>query len=186
MDYSQKIKELNQALMNPRESYEVLTGFETILENLVSRIYDLFGRNALLSMLYTIGSGPGHELANTILEEKRAQKIEDPFEAMKLLLTKSKEFFSVQVQNYKLESYDEKYEKLIMTINNSCFYRESLNRKKLLKIGGPLCRINKAFFETAWKTLTGLRCEIDFKENDDANGHCNETITIYLPIGKTH
>ena len=133
MNFHKKIKELNELINNPRDSYEVITGYETVLEAMVYQIYDLFGRNALLSMLYTIGAGPAKEIAEEILKEKGVDKIEDPFEIMKLLLEKNKDFYSVQIQDIKLEPFDDKTDKLIMEIQNECFYRKGLKRKNNLK-----------------------------------------------------
>ncbi|MHA1727146.1 MAG: hypothetical protein ACTSWY_00250 [Promethearchaeota archaeon] len=185
MDYKKKIMELNDAIYNPKKTLDSLTGFEIVMESMVYEIYDLFGRNALLSMLYTIGTGTGIELADEILKERNGKKIDDPLEAMKILLNKSRDYYRVKIQEIKLEPHNEKFDKLYIIIQNKCFFRDSLKKKEKLKIGGPLCRINKAHFETAAKKLTGLRTEIDFLKDDKANDLCIETLTVYVPKNST-
>ena len=181
MDFIKKCEEINKEIKNPRDAFEALAGFEVVLESFVYKIYDLFGRNALLSMTYQIGSGPGSAIANRILKEKGIDKMEDPLEALKILLNENRTLYSVQIKSMKLESIDDQLDNLVITINNRCFYRESLKKRPRLKIGGPLCRINKAYYETAFKVLTGLKCEIDFIKNDEEKDFCIETITFMIP-----
>ena len=59
-----------------------MDGYEVVLEAMVYKIYDLFGKNALLSMTYQIGAGPGGQIATRILKERNIDKIEDPVEAI--------------------------------------------------------------------------------------------------------
>ena len=58
--------ELNQRISNPFNNLKSLEGFEIICEALVYKIYDIYGRNTLLSMLYQIGKGPGEIIATRI------------------------------------------------------------------------------------------------------------------------
>ena len=58
--------ELNARIRNYSYPLKSLSGFEIICESLVYKIYDIFGKNMLLSMLYQIGRGPGDIIANRI------------------------------------------------------------------------------------------------------------------------
>jgi hypothetical protein len=183
-DYKPIIEKMNNEIQNPNASFETLTGYEVVLESLVYKIYDVFGRNALLSMMYQIGSGPGQEIAERILKERNNKIFEDPFEAVATLLNQERKYYEIVVKDIKEEPAEfngKKYKKLTITINNRCFFRESLKKRKRLKIGGPLCRINKAYYETAFKLLTGLKCEIGFLQNDEKLGMCLETVSFWIP-----
>jgi len=78
-----------------------------------------------------------------------------------------------------------KSDKLKILLENRCFYRESFKRKKWLKIGGPLCRVSKAFIEIACKRLTGLKCDIDFIQNHEEKNVCSENLVILIPKQST-
>jgi len=184
-EYKKMIEKINNSIKNPRDSFETLKGYEIILEALVYKIYDLFGRNSLLSMTYQIGAGPGEEIAERILKEKNVYKIENPFEAFVILLNENRDYYNVEVLNISeefVEVYGKKYKKIIVYIKNKCFFRESLKKRKRLKIGGPLCRINKAYYEVAFKKLTGLKTEISFIQNDEKNDVCLENVSFFIPI----
>ncbi|MHA1341653.1 MAG: hypothetical protein ACTSRZ_17120 [Promethearchaeota archaeon] len=184
-EFKDMIEKLNKAISNPIDTFKTLQGYEIILEALVYKIYDLFGRNALLSMTYQIGAGPGEVIADRLLKEKNVDKIEDPFEAFALLLNENRDYYNVYVLNVSeelTEVYGKKYKKLTFFIRNKCFFRESLKKRSRLKIGGPLCRINKAYFEVAFKKLTGLKNEISFVQNDEDNDVCLETVAFFIPI----
>lgn len=181
MEFEERKNELNQEIDNPNACLNTLEGFEIIIESFIDKIYDLFGRNALLSMTYQIGSVPGNVIAKRILEKRNNKKIEDPFEAMKVLLNENREFYSVKVNDIKVEDFDNTTKKLIFEIENRCFFRESLKKREKLKIGGPLCRVNKAYYEVAFKKLTGYKCEIEFTRNDPDKDVCLEKVIFYLP-----
>ncbi|MHA1819363.1 MAG: hypothetical protein ACTSU2_14070 [Promethearchaeota archaeon] len=181
MGKSNVIEKINKEIENPRTEFDTLEGYEVVLEALIYKIYDLFGRNALLSMTYQIGAGPGEEIAKRILKERGVDKILDPFDAMEILLNENKRFYSVQVRDVKVEPYKDEYYKIYIEISNRCFYRESLKKRPRLRIGGPLCRINKGYYEVAFKKLTGLKNEINFIRNDEENNQCIESVTFYIP-----
>ena len=186
-DFTPIIEKMNKDIQNPNACFETLTGYEVVLESLVYKIYDVFGRNALLSMMYQIGSGPGQEVAEDILKHRNNQKFTDPFEAVTTLLNRQRKFYEVIVKDIKEEPAEfngKKFTKITITINNRCFFRESLKKRKRLKIGGPLCRINKAYYETALKLLTGLKCEISFIQNDEKIGMCLETVSFWIPLNE--
>lgn len=181
MDYKAKILELNEKINNPRDVFEAKKGYEMVLEALIYNIYSVFGKNALLSTTYQIGAGPGQEAAQKILSTKGATKIEDPLIAFELLLNENREFFSMNVLDIKQENHDEKYNKLTLTINDRCFYREVCHKRPRLRVGGPLCRINKAYFETALKKLTGFKVDISFIKDVPEKEMCLETISFFIP-----
>jgi hypothetical protein len=181
MDFAAKILELNEKIKNPREVFEAKKGYEMVLEALIYNIYSVFGKNALLSTTYQIGAGPGQEIAQKILDEKSVSKIKDPLDAFEALLNENREFYSVEILDIKQEPHDEKYNKLVLTIHDRCFYREVCHQRKRLRVGGPLCRINKAYFETALKKLTGFKVEIAFIKDIPEKDMCLESITFFLP-----
>lgn len=181
MNYEKNIEEINKEIFNPKEKFDTLKGFENVLENMVYQVYDIFGRNALLSMLYTIGKGPGDELAEEILKEQGKSIINDPYEAFTLILKKTEDYYSVKVKDIKIENHNQEFDKIVITIQNRCFYRESIQKSDRIKIGKALCRINKGFFESACKKLTGFKCDIDFIENDEENDACIESLVLQIP-----
>ena len=61
--------ELNDRIRNYSYPLNSLGGFEIICESLVFKIYDIFGKNMLLSMLYQIGMSPGEIIANRIKQK---------------------------------------------------------------------------------------------------------------------
>lgn len=181
MNYEKNIEEINKEIFNPKEKFDTLKGFENVLENMVYQVYDIFGRNALLSMLYTIGKGPGDELAEEILKEQGKSIINDPYEAFTLILKKTEDYYSVKVKDIKIENHNQEFDKIVITIQNRCFYRESIQKSERIKIGKALCRINKGFFESACKKLTGFKCDIDFIENDKEHDACIESLVLQIP-----
>ncbi len=58
--------ELNERISNPIENINSIKGFEIITESLVFNVYDVFGRNSLLSILYQTGAYPGNLIAERI------------------------------------------------------------------------------------------------------------------------
>ena len=62
-------KELNERIHNPIENINSAKGFEIITESLVYKVYDVFGRNSLLSILYQTGVFPGTLIAERIKRE---------------------------------------------------------------------------------------------------------------------
>ncbi|MBD3353264.1 MAG: hypothetical protein GF364_17420 [Candidatus Lokiarchaeota archaeon] len=183
-DYTEKIKQMNEELKNDRKEFETLQGYETILEALVYKIYDLFGKNALLSMTYQIGVGPGEELAANLLEMREGKKFKDPLKALTFVLKRHKEYYNVkilEINEEEVEIKNQKYNKIIVKQQNKCFFRNSLKKKSRLRIGGPLCRINKGYYEKVFSEITGYKCEIGFIRDDKDNDVCIESIVFYVP-----
>ncbi|MHA1641288.1 MAG: hypothetical protein ACTSVX_00980, partial [Promethearchaeota archaeon] len=87
---------LNEKIANYNAKLNSLKGFEIICESLVYKILDVFGRNALLSMLFQIGAGPGELIAKRIKQKYQKEQF-DIFESMIVLLNELKEFYSVKV-----------------------------------------------------------------------------------------
>lgn len=169
--------ELNKRINNPSDNLKSLEGFEIICESLVYKIYDIYGRNTLLSMLYQIGKGPGEIIANRI--KKKYQK--DHFEileAIEVLLNELKDYYSVQIRD--IEEHDDKVR---VIIENRCFLRETIKHREKLKFGKAFCRINKGYFEEAFQILVGngiKNIEINFLENDEVNDCCVEEVNFYI------
>ena len=170
------IEELNKQISNPSLKFKSLEGFEVICESLVYKIYDIYGRNTLLSMLYQIGKGPGEIIANRIKEQYNKDEFEIE-EAIEILLNELKDYYSIQVKD--IEEHDDK---LRMIIENRCFLREPMKDREKLKFGKAFCRINKGYFEEAFKQLIGDKIkniEINFLNNDEENDTCVEEVNFY-------
>lgn len=169
------VEKLNEKILNTNKELNSLKGLEIISESLVFKIYDLFGRNALLSMLYQIGKGTGETVVNRI-KEKYQKDVFQIEEAVQILLEELKEFYAVQIKEVKASK-----NKIQIIIENRCFLREPIKSRKKLKFGKAFCRINKGYFETAFKELTNIqKVEINFVENDEKRNLCIEELIFYL------
>lgn len=167
---------MNEKIRNPSDILNSLSGFEIICESLVYKIYNIFGRNMLLSMLYQIGSGPGETIANRIKLKYNKQEFEI-LEALEILLKELKDYYSIQVR--EMEQTDNM---LKLIIENRCFLRESIKNREKLNFGKAFCRVNKGYFEKAFKSLVGSKLkkiEIDFIENDPLRDMCIEELKFY-------
>lgn len=170
-------KELNERIDNPVENINSVKGFEIITESLVYKVYDVFGRNSLLSILYQTGVFPGTIIAERIKKEYQKEDFEI-MEALVVLMDELKDYYSIQVRD--IEQYEDRYR---IIIENHCFLREPIKHREKLKFGKALCRINKAYFETAFKILLGNKVkniEINYLENDTEKDVCVEELIFYL------
>ena len=70
---------------------------------------------------------------------------------------------------------------MIIEFYNRCFYRDIINNRPNLKVGGPLCRVNKGYFETSLNKLCGYKTDIGFIHNDEEKKACKEVLTLYIP-----
>ncbi|TFG22373.1 MAG: hypothetical protein EU529_10570 [Promethearchaeota archaeon] len=169
------IDEINKKISNPTKEFASLKGFEIISENLVYKIYDLFGRNALLSMLYQIGKGTS-EIITKRIKEKYKKDVFELEEAFQILLEELKDFYSVQIKDVEISK-----DKIRLIIENRCFLREPIKDRERLKYGKAFCRINKGYFETAFTDLTKIKkVDINFLENDEKKDVCIEELVFYL------
>ena len=173
------LDEFNAMFQNDSEnvnSLNSLKGLEIICESMVFKIYDLFGRNALLSMLFHIGSGPGNTIANRIkkLYEKDEFEVLDAFA---ILLNELKEYYSIVVREI-----EEDEERIRIVIENHCFLREPIKHREKMQFGKAFCRVNKGYFETAFKNLLGnkiKKIDINFLYNDEEKDVCVEELNFY-------
>jgi hypothetical protein len=168
---------LNKRIKNPIENINSMKGFEIISESLVYQVYDVFGRNSLLSILYQTGVLPGKIIAERIKKEYQKEEFEIT-EALVILMDELKDFYSIQIRD--IEKYDHRYR---IIIENNCFLREPIKHREKLKFGKAFCRINKGYFETAFQKLLGSKVkkiEINFLENDPENDVCVEELNFYL------
>ncbi len=171
--------ELNKRICNPKENINSLKGFEIIAEAFVYKIYDLFGRNMLLTSLYQVGSGPGKVIADRI-KQKYDKETFELLEAFELLLTELKDFYSVQVKSIERNELERS---IRIVIENQCFLREPIKRRKKLEPGKALCRISKGYFESAFTSLLGKKLkkiDINFLRNDDLRDMCIEELIFYF------
>ncbi len=170
-------EELNKRIHNPIENINSVKGLEIISESLVYKVYDVFGRNSLLSILYQTGVFPGTIIANRIKKEYNKEEFEI-IEALVILMDELKEFYSIQVRD--IEQYDDRYR---IIIENHCFLREPISHREKLKYGKAFCRTNKGYFETAFQKLLGnkiKKIEINFLENDAEKDVCVEELNFYF------
>ncbi len=169
--------EINNFILNPRNNVKSKKGFEIIAEHMVEKITDIFGKNSLLSMLYQVGLSTGLSIANRLKE--KYHKVEfDIIEAVKLLFNETKDFYSIDVKD--VEKTDE-YIKFIF--ENYCFLRKIIKRRDSLDFGRSFCRVNKGYFETAFKNLVGnqvKKVEMRFIENNQEKDVCIEEIKFYI------
>ncbi len=172
------IKELNERLANTRENVNCLKGMEIIAEALVYKIYDLYGRNLLLSMLYQVGAGPGEVIADRLKKKYNKEDFEI-LEALELLVTELREYYAIKIRSIETEE-----NRFRILIENYCFLREPSKHRERLKPGKAFCRVNKGYFETAFKKLLGnkiKKIEINFLEDDLENDVCIEELVFLLP-----
>jgi hypothetical protein len=170
------VEELNEEIKNETSNLDSLKGFEIVAESLTYKIYDIFGRNSLLSMLYQVGAGPGSQIAER-LKEKYGKERFALDEAFKILLKELKEFYSVEVRDIQ-----EDEEKIRIEISNRCFLREPFKDREKLKFGKAFCRVNKGYFETAFNLMlddTFEKIEINFLRNDKDEDACIEELIFY-------
>lgn len=169
--------ELNRQIKNPIKRIDSLTGFEIIAESMVDKVYDLFGKNSLLSILYQIGNHTSEVITERIKKKYNKEEFEI-LEAFTILIRELKNFFSIQVREI-----EESERKLKIIVENHCFLRKPIRRRKKLDFGKAFCRINKGYFETAFKRLCGSKIkkvEINFIENDQTIDACVEELIFHL------
>jgi len=157
------LNDINKNIQNDSSNVNSLKGFEIICESMVYKILDIFGKNSLLSMLYQTGSGPG--------------EIFGIFEALEILMTELKEYYSMQIREVQLNS-----DQTRVVIENFCFLRESSKRREKLQPGKAFCRVNKGYFETAFRKLLGnkiKKIEINFLHDDPEKNVCVEELIFY-------
>ena len=170
------IREINERIQNPIENINSVKGFEIISESLVYKVYDVFGRNSLLSILYQTGVFPGEIIAKRIKREYGQEEFEI-MEALVILMEELKEYYSIKIRN--IEQYQDK---IRIIIENHCFLRKPISHREKLDYGKAFCRINKGYFETAFQKLLGTkikRIEINFLENDVEKDVCVEELNFY-------
>ncbi|MCJ7650789.1 MAG: hypothetical protein MUP85_19430 [Candidatus Lokiarchaeota archaeon] len=170
------LEEYNSMFQNDCENINSLKGLEIICESMVNKVYDLFGRNALLSMLFHIGSGPGNTIANRIKEIYEKEEFE-VLDAFAILVNELKDYYSIVVR--EIEDYDDK---IRLVIENHCFLREPIKHREGIKFGKAFCRVNKGYFETAFKNLLGtkiIKIDINFLYNDEEKDVCVEELNFY-------
>ncbi|UCC19338.1 MAG: hypothetical protein JSV62_14735 [Promethearchaeota archaeon] len=171
------LKEINERIYNPSDNINSVKGFEIISESLVYKVFDVFGRNSLLSILYQTGVHPGTIIAERIKREYGKEDFEI-MEALVILMDELKEFYSIQLRD--IEQYEDRYR---IIIENHCFLRNPISNREKLDFGKAFCRINKGYFETAFKKLLGekiKKIEINYLENDSDKDVCVEEINFYI------
>jgi len=170
-----EIEKTNEKIRNFKK-LNVLKGYEIITESLIFKMYDVFGRNALLSLLYQVGTVPGLTIAKRI-KKKYNKEIFGILESFELLLSELKEYYSIQITNV-----EEDDEKIRFIIENRCFLRNSYKHRKRLKPGKAFCRVNKGYFEKALKEMLGetiKRVEINFLDDNVEKDVCEEEIIFF-------
>ncbi len=175
VDTSEKAQ-INKRIENPMSNINSIKGFEIISESLTDKVYQIFGRNSLLSILYQVGAGPGNQIAKRIKEEYDRSEFEI-IECLEILMKELKEFYSIQIREIERNE-----EKIRIEIENHCFLRDPFKDREKLQFGKVFCRINKGYFETAFKQLLGnhiKKVEINFIKNDPENDVCIEELIFH-------
>lgn len=168
---------INQRLKNDPSNIKPLQGFAIICEAMVYKILDIFGKNSLLSMLYQTGAGPGE----TIAERMKAIYNKEEFgilEAIQILFSELKDYYSIQIKDIKQND-----ELITIIIENHCFLRTSIESRENLQFGKAFCRVNKGYFEIAFKKLLGdkiKKIDIRFLNNNPEKNVCVEEMNFYL------
>jgi hypothetical protein len=127
-------------------------------------------------MLYQTGSGPGELIANKI-KQKYGKNDFGFFEAFKILMLELKNFYSLQIR--EVQEYQDSFK---IIIENYCFLRDPYSHREKLEPGKAFCRINKGYFETAFRKLLGDKLknvEVNFLHNDVDKNVCVEEIVFY-------
>lgn len=175
VDTSEKAQ-INKRIENPMSNINSIKGFEIISESLTDKVYQIFGRNSLLSILYQVGAGPGNQIAKRIKEEYDRSEFEI-IECLEILMKELKEFYSIQIREIERNE-----EKIRIEIENHCFLRDPFKEREKLQFGKAFCRVNKGYFETAFKQLLGnhiKKVEINFIKNDPENDVCIEELVFH-------
>jgi len=170
------LNDINRSIQNDKSNIDSMKGFEVISESIVYKVLDLFGKNSLLSMLYQTGSGAGEAMTKKI-KQKYAKNEFSIFEALKILMTELSDFYSMQIREVQTFS-----DHIKIIIENFCFLRDPYSHRGNLKPGKVFCRINKGYFETAFRKLLGdkiKKIEINFLHDDPENDVCVEEIIFY-------
>ena len=170
------LEEYNFMFQNNFKNVNALKGFEIICGSMVNQVRDLFGRNALLSILFQIGAGPGNEIAERIKKQYKAEEFE-VLDAFALLMNETKDYYSIRVRDI-----EEDFDKIRLVFENYCFLRKPIRHRRDMKFGSTICRVNKGYFETAFKKLLGTKIkkiEVNFLYNDKEKGVCVEEIMFY-------
>jgi len=169
------INEINKKILNSTDNLDSESGLEIISEALVYKIYDVFGRNSLLSMLYQVGKGPGEAISQRIKEKYNKNKFRIE-EALEILINELKEYYSIQIRSVEQSDGVIKF-----IIENHCFLSPCIKHREKLEFGKAYCRINKAYFETALLELTNIKkIDINFLERDETKDVCVEELKFYL------
>jgi predicted hydrocarbon binding protein len=171
------IAALNAQLQNSNTNVDSIRGIEVVLEAFVKKIIELFGKNALLSAGYQIGAAPGQKIAQRILAARGNAIFTDPIEALVALFSETKTFYNIEL--IKVDNVQKTGPEVLVTMKNYCFLRSIIKSRRGLEMGGPLCRINKGYLETALKLLTGKRIELNRVGDDAATDQCIETLRFF-------
>jgi len=78
---------------------------------------------------------------------------------------------------------------LRLIIENRCFLSEPMKDREKLKFGKAFCRINKGYFEEAFRQLIGDKIkniEVNFLNNDEVNDTCVEEVNFYYNGATLH
>jgi hypothetical protein len=168
---------INQKLRNDPSNIKPLDGYAIICEAMVYKILDIFGKNSLLSMLYQTGAGPGEAIANRLKKLYNKEEF-GIFEAIQVLFSELKNYYSIQIKEIKQAE-----KMIIIIIENHCFLRSSIETREKLQFGKAFCRVNKGYFEIAFKKLLGnkvKKIDISFLHNDPEKNVCVEEMKFYL------
>ncbi|MEJ2252024.1 MAG: hypothetical protein P8Y97_20485 [Candidatus Lokiarchaeota archaeon] len=112
------------------------------------------------------------------IKEKYQREEFEIFEAIKLLMKELSNYYSVQIREVERDD-----NKVRITIENHCFLRKPIKHRKNLDFGKSFCRINKGYFETAFRYLLRNKIRnvvINYLGNDEFKDVCIEELIFYL------
>ncbi|MHA1150517.1 MAG: hypothetical protein ACTSR8_20045 [Promethearchaeota archaeon] len=170
-------EEINEKILNTSTKLDTVAGFGNIAESLVDHIYELFGRNTLLNILYQCGVGSAERISKRLKTKYQQEKFTID-EAIKILFNELRDYYSIQIRDIEQNG-----NKIRFVIENRCFLRDSIKTREKLKFGKAFCRINKGYFETAFKNMLGdtlEKIDISYLHNDDEKDVCVEELVFYL------
>jgi hypothetical protein len=170
------IEKMNEKLKNNIDNLNSLKGYAIIAESLIYKVYDVFGRNTLLSILYQVGTAPGEQIAKRLRETYQMDEMSIE-ECMVILMNELKEFYVIQIRSVEKDD-----EKIRYIFENRCFLHESFKYRKKLKYGKAFCRVNKGYFEKAYSDLLKnkvKKVDINFLYHDEEKDVCVEEIVFY-------
>jgi predicted hydrocarbon binding protein len=150
------IDKYNKLLDNPSPDFDIVGGYEVLMAGISKNLPETFGDATAKNFTYQIGVLPGRKIGERIVQENSNEKFENVVEAAVNLMSRLKGYYQFQIENV-----DEENNQTILIARIKCYMEELYKHRTDLIKGGPLCRINKGYFESALKIMTGKKVLVD-------------------------